>query len=421
MDLAMGALPPTILPDYYFPPQQQQDAAVQDHIDLCMLSAAGATKGKDTAAAVPAAQVSAAHHTSMMYGSLKQELNYSECQIVDGSVSQSVLTAHSLAAASVVAAGAISKEQQQVALLHQLHMRHLQQQAAAQDAGVLVTAATVTAAVEVEQPQQQRSAVPNPVPAAATAGVAGYVSASNSQGQQLHCSSSSSKLTAAAASNRSNSSSDATATAGQMQCITASTAVSSDDVVVLCEESVSDYSSECSSPFSDSCCSHRSSMDMEMADDLDNRDQQQQQDYSIKGGASKAMGALQESALLTLLNKVASNRKGYAALHPARSSHCSSLAGPHTAAAAEAGSQSVRARLLITEVSVYCSDMEHRKCWANSPLALAQANQLMASMTLPGQWSPAQVQDHQVDMVHPCSMPMYSCSSSVPATAFRLA
>eukprot|EP00878_Enallax_costatus_P001607 GHUV01001758.1.p1 GENE.GHUV01001758.1~~GHUV01001758.1.p1 ORF type:complete len:410 (+),score=149.21 GHUV01001758.1:380-1609(+) len=315
-NLATGALPTTILPDYCFPPQQHQGASAHD---LSSLAASMPVPPKQTAepsGAMPAVQGPSAHQTATLYGAY---LHDQACNNQAGM----------LAAAAAV--GTFSREQQQVAFLHELHRRHLQQQAAVHHGGHSTLALEAAAGTAIALQLQQHSYT-------ATGSFARICSNSGSH-----------------------------ALAG--------TAAGIDDSLVLCDETIEMYSVGCSS--SSSAFTSHSSMDMESCDDVENRDQQQQQHEAYQATTASKPGALQ------LLHRVATCRKGYAALNPARGTNSSNYAGTAAAGAEAAGSESVRARLLITEVSVYCSDMDNHKCWSNSPLALAQANELMSSMVLP--------------------------------------
>lgn len=82
--------------------------------------------------------------------------------------------------------------------------------------------------------------------------------------------------------------------------------------------------------------------------------------------AGEQTSAAQQAVAVRILSSVANRRKGEEVL----------TAHPSTADAA--GARSVRSRLLITEVSLYCDNA------ATSILALEQSNRLMAKMKLPG-------------------------------------
>jgi hypothetical protein len=77
--------------------------------------------------------------------------------------------------------------------------------------------------------------------------------------------------------------------------------------------------------------------------------------------------ANRQAVALRVLSTVANRRKGEEVLTA------------HPGVAEAAGARSVRMRLLITEVSLYCDSA------ATSILAMEQSNRLMAKMTLPGE------------------------------------
>jgi hypothetical protein len=83
--------------------------------------------------------------------------------------------------------------------------------------------------------------------------------------------------------------------------------------------------------------------------------------------AAEHDAAARQAVAVRVLSSVANKRKGEAVLTV------------HPAVADAAGAQSVRSRLLITEVSLYCDNA------ATSMLAMEQSNRLMAKMALPGE------------------------------------
>lgn len=92
-----------------------------------------------------------------------------------------------------------------------------------------------------------------------------------------------------------------------------------------------------------------------------------------------------QAVSLHVLSSVANRRKGEQVLTA------------HPAVAEAAGARSVRTRLLITEVSLYCENA------ATSMLALQQSNKLLSKMSLPGKWLPSRaavwLADHVVPML----------------------
>jgi hypothetical protein len=83
--------------------------------------------------------------------------------------------------------------------------------------------------------------------------------------------------------------------------------------------------------------------------------------------AGDSAAANRQAVALRVLSTVANRRKGEEVLTA------------HPAVAEAAGARSVRTRLLITEVSLYCDSA------ATSLLAMEQSNRLMGKMTLPGE------------------------------------
>jgi hypothetical protein len=89
---------------------------------------------------------------------------------------------------------------------------------------------------------------------------------------------------------------------------------------------------------------------------------------SMTAAADEQASAARQAAAVRILISVANRRKGEEVLTS------------HPSVADAAGARSVRSRLLITEVSLYCDNA------ATSILAMEQSNRLMAKMNLPGRF-----------------------------------